>query len=837
MSDERQSLSFGRFTVLPAHRKLLVDGATAKLGARAFDLLVALIQRRERVVGKGELLDLVWPGLVVEEGNLKVQVSNLRRLLGASAIATVPARGYRFALPLDVDVGPVPIDVEHPLAELDLPIAAVEMIGREDELLGLVRMLRQHRVVTVIGAGGIGKTTLALAAARTTASADVSEVVWVELAATGRRQDVLMAVAKALRIAIGDSESLARTLVAALKLRKLVLILDNAERVIDDVAEVAQALCTGCGNVRLLVTSQAPMKLPSEHLFRLGPLQFPEAGTPLAEASAYGAVALFCERATAAQQRFRLETGNVDAVIRICRGLDGLALAIELAAARLPLFGLVGLADRLDEQLRLLSGSGRSGPTRHQTLIAALEWSHGLLRATERVVFRRLAVFVGGFTLELAATVAADAALESWGVIDVLGTLTDRSLVSVDGAETPRYRLLESARAFASLQLEAAGELFATQRRHAQALSTLASHEEEMLWRTSEPAWLARSAPELDNIRAALDWSAQHDTAVAIQLAGASFHLLNCMALMYESRRRCDLLAPHLETSHASPRDKARFVRARSAQMRDVSVAAHHDLALQSARMYRECGDDAGLYESLYGLTRSFQTFPSEAAAAAQEMMTIENAEWSPAFRALGKIAQSTTAYVEGRMAENRLALEAALPLVVQAGADRLTMVVLGNLADHVLLMGPLDEAVRRGLELTALLRRTRRTAQLPLALCNLANALLQQGETAEARETLREAFTTMRSQQWTWLRGFGDVYALLAAREGRWTEAARLLGWADDARILRGPRQPNELRCRDLAWHIIVAALPQDRVDLCAREGATLAPEQVHAATFGENS
>lgn len=836
MTDEQQALSFGRFTVLPMHRQLLVDGAPAALGARAFDLLLALVERRSRVVGKGELLDLVWHGLVVEEGNLKVQVSNLRRLLGAKAIATVPARGYRFALPLDVEVRSLPGAIEQPTTALDLPAAAVEMIGREDELSALVHMLREHRVVTVLGAGGIGKTTLALAAARVVAMTHMPDVAWVELAATRSPRDVPMAVTKSLRVVIGDPEALLSTLVAALRSRRLLLVLDNAEHVIAGVATVAQALSTGCEHVRLLVTSQAPMKLPSEHLLRLGPLHCPEPDVPLREALSYGAVALFCERAMAVQQQFRLDASTVDAVIRICRGLDGLALAIELAAARLPLFGLEGLASHLDEQLRLLSGSARSAPTRQQTLHAAFEWSHGLLLAPEKTVFRRLAVFEGGFTLELAAKVAANAELDYWAVLDIVGTLAERSLVSVDGGVLPRYRLLESARAFAFMQLEAGGEVFATKQRHAHAMSAFALHGEETLWSTPEPVWLAQNTPELDNIRAALDWSTLHEPDAAIALAGASFHLFNCLALMYESRRRCDVLASALESNSASLRDKARFLRVRSAQMRDVSVTAQHELALESARRYRECKDDAGLYESLYGLTRGFQNFPGEATAAALEMMTIERDEWPPAFRALGKLAQATTAYFEGRMAENRAALEAALPLVAGAGADRLTMVVLGNLADHVLLMGPLDEAVRRGIELTALLRRTRRTSLLPLALCNLANAMLQRGATAEARLAIEEAFVTMRAQQWTWLRGFGDVYALLAAKEGRMKEAACLLGWADHARISRGPRQPNEVRCRSLAFDIIAAALSRDQVELCASEGAALAPEQVHAATLGTN-
>lgn len=831
MPDLSTPLRFGHVEVLPVQRQLRVKGEVVALGARAFDLLLVLIEHRERVVGKNELLDRVWPGLVVEEGNLKVHVSTLRRLIGAEAIATIPARGYRFALPLEGDGAPAP---EPARAAPALPLSATPMLGREDDLAALRALLARHRSVTLLGAGGIGKTTLALEAARQWLQS-TGDALWVELTSVAEAGQVPAALAQALGVPRGEGELEAR-LVAALQSRRLLIVFDNAEHVVDGVAALAQRLIAGTAEVTLLVTSQAALRLTGERLYRLGPLQVPDAAASPAEALGYGAVALFVERAQAVQREFTLDPGNLATVIDICRGLDGLALAIELAAARLPLLGVQGLAARLDERLRLLAGGARTAPTRQQTLRAALDWSHALLSEGEAAVFRRLGVFAGGFTLQLAAAVASDDTLDEWAVIDLLGTLVERSMVAVDGADPPRYRLLESPRRYALLMLDGAGEAALTQRRHAEALRAEAERMEAALWQMPESAWLRRHAPELDNLRVAWDWGRRHDPALAIALAGASFHLFNCLALMHESRQRADALMPLLDSLAVPARDAARFLRVRAFQMRDISVQVQHELALRSAALYRDCGDDEGLYETLYVLAQSSQSshvYTADARAAVREMARIERPDWPPARRALGLIALSKDAYVDGRMDDNRAALEAALPLVTGAGADRLTMVVLGNLADHVLLMGPLSEAVRRGQELSALLRETGRTAQLPLALCNLANGQLQLGDAPSARATLIEALAVMRVQQWGWLRGFGDVYALLAALEDRADDAAQLLGWADEVRRDRGPRQPNEARCRQLVIERLGAEMSPAALAQAMARGVRLAPEEVCQRTL----
>ena len=740
------SFRFGRVEVLPVQRQLRIDGIPTAVGARALDLLLALIERRERVVSKNELLDLAWPGLVVEEGNLKVQVSALRKLIGTQAIATIPARGYRFAQPLDEDVQPRSIGAEPGADKVRAALPPLEplqdsslaVIGRDDDLAALQQLLGQHRVVTVTGAGGIGKTTLALAAMQALSGSFEDGVVRVELADLVDPLAVAMAVAQALQLPPHQGSDKPSALVAALRDKRMLLVIDNAGHVIDATAQLVSELVAGTAHLCLLVTSQAPLRVLAERVFRLGPLAVPEAGTLLNEALCHGAVALFAERGRAADRHFVVDQDNLDSVIEICRNLDGLALAIELAAARLPLLGVAGLARKLDERLRLLGGGSRAAPTRQQTLRTALDWSHGLLSATERGVLRRLAVFVGGFSLELAAAVAGDSTLDEWDVIDTLGTLVDRSLVAVDVGEPPRYRLLESTRAYALERLEAAAEMALTKRRHALALCARVERAAHSLWTTAELPWLAQHMPELDNLRAAIDWSTREEPALAVALLGASFPLFACLALVHESRERSGPLADRLTELSLPAPIAARFLRTRSLQMRDVSVSAQHDFAMQAVQGFRACGDLRGLYETLFVLATSFQSFHADSQSALAEMEVIEHPDWPRTLRALACIARSRVAYADGRMDDNRAALEAALALLEGSGADRLTILVLADLADHVLLTGPMAEAVMRGQELVALLRRMRRNAFLPLALCNLANAHLQQGACRQPGGPLR---------------------------------------------------------------------------------------------------
>ena len=513
------SLRFGHFELHPQERRLLADGQEAALGARAFDVLLALAQRPGRLVSKRDLMDLVWPDVVVEENNLAAQVSALRKVVGADCIATIPGRGYRFVAPVIAAALAAASDGEpqaaSPSAALrtQLPAGLPAMIGRGDDLAGLGALVDAHRVVTLVGAGGIGKSLLAQHLLQARRGAYAHGVCWVELAEIGDPAMLPAAIAAALGVQGGPGAPLAQ-LLAALAPLEMLLALDNAEHLLDGVAQLVRALHERTARLRIVVTSQAPLRLAAERVFRVGPLGVPDEALPAARAHDYGAVALFVERVVALDRRFVLDDANAPAIIALCRALDGLPLAIELAAARVPLLGVAPLAAALHERLGLLSASrNREAPARQQTLRAALEWSHGLLTPREQRVFRRLGVVAGSAALDVLRQLLVDAEVDAWALLDALDALVDRSLVAVlDGdtpAAAPRYRLLESPRAYALERLDAAGERAELQRRHALAVAALldAAYADYFSGSIGIAAWLQRLAPDLDNARDAFAWA------------------------------------------------------------------------------------------------------------------------------------------------------------------------------------------------------------------------------------------------------------------------------------------------------------------------------------------
>ena len=546
-----RAISFGPFRLVPTQRLLLEDDNPVRVGSRALDILTALVERPGELVGKHELIARVWRDTFVEEGNLKFQVGALRRALGDGRggrryIATSAGQGYRFVAPVSVAQAPAaaPLPAAPTRQNHNLPQQLTRLIGRADAVSRIVARLQRHRLLSIVGPGGIGKTSVALAAAEALIDSFVDGVWFIDLAPLADARLVPSAVAQVLGFDIRSDDPVPG-LVGALRDRRLVLVLDNCEHVIEAAATLAVAILRGAADVHILATSREPLRAEGEYVQRLPPLSsgFSSDHLGAAEALAFPAVELFVERAAERLGEFELTDENAPLVAEICLKLDGIPLAIELAAARVETFGVRGLATHLDDRFRLLTSGRRSGPPRHRTLRAALDWSYDVLSEPERAVLRRLGIFMGGFTLDAACAVVADPGLLKGDVIDVVAELVEKSLAVVETTETePRLRLLETTRAYALERLAESGEWEAVARRHAEFYRDLFGKAETESEARPAAEWLVDYAQEIDNLRASLDWafSPNGDASIGVALTAAAVPLWMHLSLLRECRGRVE---------------------------------------------------------------------------------------------------------------------------------------------------------------------------------------------------------------------------------------------------------------------------------------------------------
>jgi predicted ATPase/DNA-binding winged helix-turn-helix (wHTH) protein len=834
---------FGPFEVRSIERQLLKNGKPAALGARAFDLLLALIEQRDRVLPKNELFDLVWPGLVVEENNLQVQVSALRKLLGPQAIATVPGRGYRFAAALDAATddnaeatapGPSPFatETQAPAMPLtNLPRELPPLYGRDADLQVLRPLIEAHRLVTVVGAGGIGKSRLAQAAARALAGRWADGAWMIELAGLSDPALVPNVVAQSIDISMPGQGAVLDDLIAGMAQRTLLLVLDNCEHLLDAVTALVLAVMRGAPSVTLLATSQEPLHLPAEQQYRVVPLAVPS-GNLVSGAREFGAVALFEARVRAVDPRFALNDESLPLAIDICRRLDGLPLAIELAAARVATLGLRTVRDKLDARLMLLTGGSRATLRRHQTLRAALEWSHNLLTDAEQAVFRRLGVFAGGFTMELAQAVAADAQLDEWAVLDHLSALVDKSLVVMDAGDAPRYRLLESARAFA-LERLAAGETADALMRHALAMRNFlqrvdsANLDGEL--RTDQYA--AQVLPELDNLRAAYAWATGEagNPQVAVSLAAHAGSLIDYAV------ECADWLVPlqrQVEDDAVDPAIAARYWRAIAASNMAgrVPLAQRAEAACRARDLYQTLGQPRRVFSSLMQLSalRGAQAQDAAARAALDDARGLIRSDWPAEFRIRLLRRDGGLARVAGKLTEALAFFRDAVSVSVSTGDWRLEVIDRNNLVDFLWEIGPIEEAAREACRLAEQLRvRPAANSDMDIFFANLIGILSEMGRIGDASNAAREALPIMRRTQ----NLFVEEWVYFFWRRGQVETAALLLG-ASDAKRARDdePLQPNERRLITEARAALEGHSPPDMRARALAAGAALGTAQLLA-------
>jgi predicted ATPase/DNA-binding winged helix-turn-helix (wHTH) protein len=834
---------FGRFELQRSERRLLFDSRPVVLGARAFDLLVVLAERPGELVGKNELLDRVWPGLVVEEGNIPVQVNALRKVLGSELIGTVPGRGYRFTARIEGKAAEQPamaVPAPDPL-QTRLPRALPALLGRAGDLATLGALVDGHALVSVTGAGGIGKSLLVQHLLDARRRAHRHGVCWVELASVADAAALPATVAEALGVRLGGGDPFAALALAVGPL-DLLLALDNAEHLRDDVGRLAALLLDAAPGLKLVVTSQVRLGVASERVLRLSTLDLPPDDAGVEQALASGAVALFLDRAQAADARFALSDANVASVVSVCRAVDGLPLAIELAAARAPMLGIHGLASSMGDRLQLLTRNrNRAAPARQQTLRATLEWSHGFLDETEQAVFRRLAVVVGSCSLQLAQQIAADAAgvgpIDAWAVLDALDVLVDRSLVAVlpgDDDASPRYRLLESPKAFALERLAAAGEVEATQLRLAQAVSSLLAEawDAYLSGRFTNGGMQQSLTPDCDNARAALA-VAQCPASVRLQISAVLQRALP-RTLVDEKLAHADACEALLE---AEPSIHLRTVGWLSTTItwltRRQRSRAAAERALTFARDYERLTGDRGYLYAALGVSAFAMAWNNEldsASTTLAEMRALEEPASVPRHLMLRNGSESIIAGFRGDHAE---VLRLARERVARAADAHDEMVSMTFLIHAELAAGDARAATTTGRAVVAKLASGRDEIHLTMARLNLCAALLALDAVAEARSLANAAWSQAgrHKLQWAW----ADYLALLTALERRPAAAARLCGYSTAAYgKFEERREVNEAAAFDRACRLAASALGDTEFERLQAEGRSLREEDIEAIAFG---
>lgn len=748
------------------------DNRPIALRRQSVKVLVLLLRRRGRLVTKEQLLAEVWPGVIVTDASIAQAISDLREALGPGArhlVRTVARQGYTL-------VDETAAGTARPLP---LPADDQPLFGRAGELEELESLLRQHRLVSIVGTSGVGKTTLALAIARR-ASQSGARVGWAALEGLHDPSLLASSVARALGLPVSPRDDPLPGLLLAVESLEAVLVLDTVECLAEAAAALVPALLAVAPRLRLLVTGQVPLHLAAERVLRLAPLPLPDA------------VQLFVDRARALDHRFALTPSNAPAIARLCQQLDGLPLALRLGASRVHLVGLAGIEVHLEDRLKAFAQTGGDVAARHRTLQAALQWSYALLSAPEQKLFRRLACFSGGFTPALVAALGTQQALPETAT--VLDGLIERSMVVFDPGPPARQRLPENLRQFAMQALVDAGELADTVRCHAHAMAQSMSIAFDASWTTPESSWLECWAPELDNVRAALRWSIDSEPALAAELVASSATLFRLLDLGHELRRWAERIAA-VAVAQLPPVLAARFFIARCQLASPVSAAEAFAHAL-SAEQHAHASAQPELVYLALACEAVTSHVPADAAQRLLgQLRSLESPIWPARLRCMRRAAEFAAATVAREQGLAAAAAEAGLALAQEA-QSLLFISLFGNWSLVALIDGgQLEAAEQRRLAMAQQIELSPPGMTVAFVGTSTRLALLR-GETAAARERLAVMVERCRALEWLHFAVFADLGHQLALQEHRHEDAARLLGYAEAATEQAwGLRRPHGLR------------------------------------------
>ncbi|HKU69032.1 MAG TPA: adenylate/guanylate cyclase domain-containing protein [Candidatus Baltobacteraceae bacterium] len=728
----------------------------------------------------------------------------------------------------------------------NLPLQATSFVGREHVVSEIKSLIASHRLVTVVGSGGAGKTRCAIQVAAELLDGSGDGVWLVELAPVSDPDFVVNAIAQVLNVQEQPDRSLLDTLVAYLKRKRLLLVLDNCEHVMAPVRTVVSALLSTCGDVHMLATSREPLNVSGEATYRMPSLAVPDTAELLRaeEASRFGAVQLFVERALLSNNRFGLTEENAPHVAEICRRLDGIPLAIELAAARVKVLSPQQLAQKLDERFRVLTGGDRSALPRQQTMRALIDWSYDLLSNDERALFRKLAIFAGGFTLETAAAVCSDGELDEIVVLDLLSSLVDKSLVQAeDAGSATHYRLLESTQQYAREKLREAGEEATVAKAHALAFVALAEQLDETYETTPDRLWYAQAEAELENFRAALAWSFGGQGEVLLGQRAVSALRFAWWQLRSAEGRRWVQAAQERITDD-TPETVVAGLDLTEAHC--ASALNQHKAALTPAERavarYRVLHDPRRLAEAerIAGNSLLYAGNIAEGEGLLQHALEEARTHGARKLAAstLGSLA--TARQIAGDVAGARDCSALAIAAARTAGAERLAALVALNLAETEFVGGDAARALQLADEAVHAYRTLRGTRAVGVVLGNMAAYLVALQRYDEARTAAHQALTAVRDTQHAVMLAFtlqhlAAIAALRAdAGDGRLDDlrrAARTIGYVDAClAALEALREQTERREYDAMLPVLRDALGTDELAKLMAEGGAWSEDQAVA-------
>ena len=735
----------------------------------------------------------------------------------------------------------VPRDARPVTAQRDhLPAQVTSFVGREEEVAEIAALLEAHRLVTLTGSAGIGKTRTSLQAASSVLDAFEDGVWFVELAPLASGEYVPATVAQALGIALPPGGSALDNLVAALKARCLLLVFDNCEHLVEPVGAVVAALLAGCPQVKVLASSRQALRIAGEQTYRLAPLDVPREApdAPLlrTEAARNPAIALFVERALAVDRHFALTDENAPIIGEICRRLDGVPLAIELAAARANVLKPRQLRDRLDERFRVLTAGSRAALPRQQTLRATIDWSYDLLEERERTLFRRLGIFVGGFRIEGAVAVYPE--LDELDVFDLLSSLVDKSLVlAEDAGETVRYRLLESTRLYAREKLEAAGEIGATAGRHLHYLRDLFAEAFAGYERTSDSVAIEKPlTDEIDDVRAALAWSLDGgDARLGAELLATTGTTWRFLGREREARERVEAV-----TAALSDAEPVLLARLRITFASLTGQSGRISLALEAAReavgLARASGVPAVLAAALLAQSR-LATFAQLFAEAEPPLAEAEAIPGMPAvIRIMALEARGVLSQFTGDLDSAARAFGEVATFLSGNGRNRRGSVL--NLAEIEHERGNTGRAIELLRDVLPGARAENDPNALAVYLANYAGYLVAANDIAAATEAVREVIREIApgDPESAFIASSLEHLALAIALAGDTPRAARLGGYADATlRKLGFGRVYTEKTTYDRLHLLLRERLAPSDVERLLAEGASLVPEQAIAEALAD--